>query len=155
MKRVSSQKLLAIIVTDHLKWEQHVSCCICSKSSYRLNFPRIVKRSGASASYLLYYYETPSPFIGIRFRNRIRTPLHVKRLTIDKLSNRLIGNNFFHKISQPANCLNHLLPPELPVDNIGNLYTRDRLSSITCTTELFRWSSILYGLSIYHIIKFS
>ena len=47
IERVNSSKLLGVIISDNLKWDEHVSY-ICQKGSKRLYFIRVLKRSGVS-----------------------------------------------------------------------------------------------------------
>ena len=53
--RVKSFKLLGVIVTDKLNWDNNTSL-ICSKAGKRLHFLKLLKRSGLKTDDLLYYY---------------------------------------------------------------------------------------------------
>ena len=53
--RVESFKLLGLMVTDKLNWNDNTSL-ICSKASKRLHFLKLLKRTAMSTSDLLYYY---------------------------------------------------------------------------------------------------
>ena len=56
VERVSRYKILGVTVSSNLKWEDHVAN-ITSKASQRLWFLKKLKRAGASADDMVYYYQ--------------------------------------------------------------------------------------------------
>ena len=52
IERVKSSKLLGVIISDDLGWEEHVNY-ICEKGSKRLYFIRVLKRSGVESNDLV------------------------------------------------------------------------------------------------------
>jgi len=56
VERVSRYKILGVTVSSNLKWEDHVAN-ITSKASQRLWFLKKLKRAGAFADDLVYYYQ--------------------------------------------------------------------------------------------------
>jgi len=56
VKRVSQFKLLDIIVSDKLKWNDNVAN-ICFKMNKRLHFLKQLKRAGTSTNDLMFFYQ--------------------------------------------------------------------------------------------------
>ncbi len=54
--RVTSFKLLGVIITDNLSWENHVNA-VCAKAGTRLHFLKLLKRSSVTVNDLLQYYK--------------------------------------------------------------------------------------------------
>jgi hypothetical protein len=57
VKQVTSFKLLGVVITSNLPWEEHVSA-ICVKANKRLQFLKLLKRSGVTTADLLHYYKS-------------------------------------------------------------------------------------------------
>lgn len=55
--RVTSFKLLGLIITDNLSWENHVNA-VCAKAGTRLHFLKLLKRSSVTFDDLLHYYKS-------------------------------------------------------------------------------------------------
>lgn len=55
IERVSSYKLLGVIVSNNLSWDEHINF-ICSKANKRLHFLKLLKRSRMSPEDMLQYY---------------------------------------------------------------------------------------------------
>ena len=53
--RVKTFKLLGVHVSDDLKWSHYIDA-ICSKAAYRLNFLKLLMRSGALLENLVCFY---------------------------------------------------------------------------------------------------
>ena len=54
--RVTSFKLLGVIITDNLSWENHVNA-VCAKAGTRLHFLKLLKRSSVTFDDLLQCYK--------------------------------------------------------------------------------------------------
>ena len=52
--RVTSFKLLGLIITDNLSWENHVNA-VCAKAGTHLHFLKLLKRSSVTFDDLLHY----------------------------------------------------------------------------------------------------
>ena len=145
--RVTSFKLLGVIITDNLSWENHVNA-VCAKAGTRLHFLKLLKRSSVTFDDLLQYYkaiirpviEYACPVwqsgLTVEQRGRLesiqRRALHIISGSLDyelncviydieTVSARLdnLTRSFFNRISGSGDCLNYLLPPERPAEVIN------------------------------------
>jgi Domain of unknown function (DUF1891) len=57
VERVTSFKLLGIIIANNLNWDQHVAS-IYAKANKRLHFLKLLKRSSVTVDDLLQYYKS-------------------------------------------------------------------------------------------------
>ena len=57
IERVSSFKLLGVIISSTLKWDEHVAM-ICSKTASKMHFLKIIRREGISQADALCFYMT-------------------------------------------------------------------------------------------------
>ena len=57
IERVSSFKLLGVIISSTLKWDEHVAM-ICSKTASKMHFLKIIRRAGISQADALCFYMT-------------------------------------------------------------------------------------------------
>ena len=175
--RVTSFKLLGLIITDNLSWESHVNA-VCAKAGTRLHFLKLLKRSSVSFDDLLHYYksiirpviEYACPVwqsgLTIAQRGRLesiqRRALHIISGSLDyelncalcdieTISSRLdnLTRSFFKRISCPADCLNHLLPSERPSKVVDRLRNANNLPGILCRTERYRKSFLPHALQFY------
>ena len=174
---VASFKLLGIIITNNLSWDDHISA-ICIKANKRLHYLKLLKRSSATVDDLLHYYtsvirpvvEYACPVwqscITCEQRNRIES---IQRRAIKLISNcddydfycvvynieplhiRLdnLARSFFYRICNESDCLHCILPPKRPDELISRLRKADVLPGIICRTERFLNSFIPYALRCY------
>ena len=132
--RVTSFKLLGVIITDNLSWENHVNA-VCAKAGTRLHFLKLLKRSSVTFNDLLQYYkaiirpviEYACPVwqsgLTVEQRSRLesiqRRALHIISGSLDyepncvlydieTISARLdnLTRSFFKRISGSDDCLN-------------------------------------------------
>jgi hypothetical protein len=177
IERVTSFKLLGITVMNNMSWENHVSA-ICAKSSKRLHFLTILKRSAVSPTDLLQFYKCV-----IRPVIEYACPVWQSSLTSDQsdrlesvqrralkiiynssdyelmcalhsvepISVRLdsLARTFFIRVSRPDDCLNRLLPAERSEDILNRLRQPNRLPFAICRTNRFLKSFLPYSLSNY------
>jgi hypothetical protein len=161
--RVTSFKLLGVIIADNLNWEHHVNA-ICAKAGNRLHFLKLLKRSSVTLDDLLQYYKSViRPVIeyacpvwqsGLTIEQRCRLEsiqrraLHIMSGSLDyelncalydvePISVRLdnLTKSFFKRISSPNDCLNYLLPSERPAEVVNRLRQPSKLPGIICRTE--------------------
>ena len=65
IERVSSFKLLGLIITSTLKWDDHVAA-ICSKTASRMHFLKLIRRACINQEDALSFYTTViRPILGI------------------------------------------------------------------------------------------
>jgi ribonuclease P/MRP protein subunit RPP40 len=177
IQRVSSFRLLGVIVMNTLCWDEHVTS-ICSKASKRLYFLKLLKKSSLSSDDLLHYYKYV-----IRSVIEYACPVWQSGLTneqLDKLENiqrraiRIIsGSNdyefncviysielisvrldnlsrkFFTKICRPSDCLRTILPAERDVTYTQRLRRVTKYPEISGRTERYINSFIPYALANY------
>jgi len=175
--RVTSFKLLGVVITDNLSWENHVSA-ICAKAGCRLHFLKLLKRSSVTRDDLLQYYksiirpviEYACPVwqsgLTIEQRGRLesiqRRALHIMSGSLDyelncalydieTISVRLdnLTKTFFNRISSPGDYLNYLLPGERPAEIVNKLRHPNKLDGIICKTERYFKSFLPYALRNY------
>jgi hypothetical protein len=175
--RVTSFKLLGIIITDNLSWENHVNA-VCAKAGTRLHFLKLLKRSSLTFDDLLLYYKSiirpvieyacPVWQSGLTLdqRGRLesiqRRALHIISGSLDYELNcalydietvdtrlDILSRQFFVRISNSADCLNHLLPPERPAEVIESLRRANKLPGILCRTARYSKSFLPHALNNY------
>ena len=175
--RVTSFKLLGVIIADNLNWENHVDA-ICAKAGNRLHFLKLLKRSSVTLDDLLQYYKSViRPVIEyacpvwqsgltVEQRGRLesiqRRALHIISGSLDyelncglhdiePISVRLdnLTRSFFKRISRRDDCLNYLLPSERPAEVVDRLRQPDKLPGIICRTERYFKSFLPHALNNY------
>jgi hypothetical protein len=57
VEQESSFKLLGVVITNNLQWEEHATS-ICAKVNKRLHFLKLLKRAGVTTADLLQYYKS-------------------------------------------------------------------------------------------------
>jgi hypothetical protein len=62
VEQVSSFKLLGVVITNNLQWEEHVTT-ICAKANKRLHFLKLLKCAGVTTADLLQYYIVIRPVV--------------------------------------------------------------------------------------------
>jgi len=175
--RVTSFKLLGLIITDNLSWENRVNV-VCAKAGTRLHFLKLLKRCLVTFDDLLHYYKSViRPVIeyacpvwqsGLTMdqRGRLesiqRRALHIISSStdyelncalcdIETISIRLdnLTMSFFKRISNPADCLNHLLPSQRLAEVNDRLRYANKLPGVLCRTERYRKSFLPHVLNSY------
>jgi hypothetical protein len=177
VERVSSFKLLGVIITNNLRWDEHITL-ICSKANKRLHYLKLLKRCSVSADDLLNYYKSV-----IRPTIEYACPVWQSGLTkeqcdrLESLQRRalqIISNSndyemycamyniepivfrldnlaraFFYKICNDSDCINYLLPRKRPSEFLDRLRQAASLPGILCRTNRFYNSFIPYALDHY------
>jgi hypothetical protein len=177
IERVSSFKLLGVVIDDNLKWNSHVHQ-ICSKANKRIFFLKLLKRSGMSTEDLLYYYKSI-----IRSVVEYACPVWQSGLTADQkhqieniqkrslaiitgtrddyqlaccnydlqfLVSRLedLARGFFNKISVESDCINFLIPAE-PAGKNRDLRSSHAHNQFYCKSNRFGNSFIPFAVNNY------
>ena len=177
IERVSSFKLLGVIIDDNLKWNSHVDK-ICTRASQRLYFLKLLKRSGMPADDQLFYYKTiirpvieyASPVwqsgLTISQRNQIEQvqkralkiisgstdyDMSCCNFNIEYLTTRLqtIARTFYNKIAQPNDCINFLLPTSANIEHHHTL-RHSKPTNFYCRTNRFYSSFIPYAINNFN-----
>ena len=79
IERVSSFKLLGVIISSTLKWDEHAAM-ICSKTASKMHFLKIIRRAGISqADALCFYMTVIRPVLG--YTCPVWHSMHTKKLT--------------------------------------------------------------------------
>ena len=175
--RVDSFKLLGIIITSNLSWEEHVSA-IHAKACKRLHFLKLLKRSSLSSQDLLQYYKTVvrsvieyacpvwQSSLTMEQRNRLESiqrrairiisgssdyELYCTIYGIEPLAVRLdeLTKCMFNRICRPTDCLHSILPSSRSHAVLSRLRHYRRFSNVLCRTERFAKSFLPYSLSCY------
>ena len=175
--RVHSYKLLGLLVSDTLKWNDHVSL-ICSKAATRLHFLRLMKRAAMSTDDLIYYYQSvvrPVTEYACVVWNSSLTKGQIKQLesiqrravkiifgndaskvaealdTLPTLSERRnqLTRQFFTGIMATSSCLHHLLPSKRDQNVTSKLRNAKEYMPPFARTERYRKSTIVYALNNY------
>lgn len=175
--RVTSFKLLGVVVTDTLSWEDHVTM-ICAKANKRLYSLKLLKRSGVTTTDLAQYYMSV-----IRPVLEYACPIWQSSLTAeqrDSLENiqrralRIITNScdyelqcvildiepfyvrtdnltrsFFNKVQCESDCIHNLLPTERSNIFLSKLRCVNVLPYINCRTNRFYKSFVPHSLRNY------
>ena len=177
IERVRSSKLLGLLVTDSLKWNEHVSS-LCSKAAQRLHFLQQLKRAALSPEDLLYYYQSvvrPVTEYACAVWHTSLNKEQTKMLesiqkralkivfggdidgqsqalqTMPSLQERRdqLTENFFVSLLSPSSCLHDLIPAKRNNDVTNKLRFAKLHSTPYARTEHYKNSTILYGLTHY------
>jgi len=176
VERVSTYKLLGVVVSSNLKWEDHVSA-ITSKAARRIWFLKKLKRAGASVEDLAYYYqavirpvmEYASPVWHSNLtKGQTKTLEDVQRravqiihgnipydeachlLNILPLADRRLElcRTLFQQIMRDdTHVLHYLLPPRRDTQLTGRLRSSRAHPTVYARTSHFKNSFILHGLN--------
>lgn len=169
IERVESFKLLGLMITDKLTWNDNTSL-ICSKASKRLHFLKMLKRSGMPTTDLLYYYTAvirPVLEYGSVIWHASITNEQSRQIdSIQRRAERIIGTSecvgkltplkerreqhtkkFFDEILQPDNCLHDLIPTVRDGDVIDRLRHTNPLPVPFARTERYKKSFLVNALS--------
>jgi ribonuclease P/MRP protein subunit RPP40 len=163
VKQVTSFKLLGVVITNNLLWEQHVTT-ICAKVNKRLNLSKLLKRAGVTTADLLQYYESvirpvveyacPVRQSGLTIAQRDRLE-SLQRHAIKMITNsndyelqcalygiQLIGvrldslaRSIFNRIRNNHDCLHYLIPNQRSIDLLC-IGCDNRILFLTSCTEL-------------------
>jgi len=175
--RIHSYKLLGLLVSDTLKWNDHVSS-ICSRAATRLHFLKLMKRAAMSTDDLIYYYQTvvrPVTEYACVVWNSSITKGQIKQLeSIQRRAVKIIFSNDSSKVAQALNtlpslaerrnqltrqfftgimatssCLHHLLPSKRDQNVTSKLRNAKEYMLPFARTERYRKSTIVYALNNY------
>lgn len=175
--RVDSFKLLGVIVSNTLNWEEHVAAT-CVKANKRLHFLKLLKRSSMSPTDLLQYYKTIIRSV-IEYacpvwqssltadqRNRLESiqrravriisgssdyELYCVLYELEPIAVRLdrLAQTTFLRLCNPSDCLHRLIPVRQSTETLDKLRYKSQLSNFFCRTERFKNSFLPYALSHY------
>jgi len=171
LERVTSFKLLGVIISDTLKWDDYITS-ICSKAAKRLHFLKLLKRSGIATDDLLYYYTSvvlPVLEYGsiIWHANITEEQIHqlesIQRRAVriidpgesDKKLQPLVerrevlSKRFFNSLMQPSNCLHNILPAPRNRITTEKLRHANNYPTPFAKTERFKRSFIVHAMANY------
>ena len=170
IERVEAFKLLGLMVTDTLTWNDNTSL-ICSKASKRLHFLKLLKRSGTTTTYLLYYYTAVIrpvlEYCSVVWHASITAEQSRQIDSIQRRAVRIIGvsecasqqltplkerrNNqakkFYNALLRPDSCLHNLIPADRDRDTIDRLRHALRLPVPFPKTERYKRSFLINALT--------
>ena len=177
VERVSTYKLLGVVVGSNLKWEDHVSA-ITYKAARRIWFLKKLKRAGASAEDLAYYYQEVIRPVMMEYaspvwhsnltKGQTRALEDVQRravqiingnvaydeacrlLNIPPLADRRLElcRTLFQQIMRDdTHVLHYLLPPKRDTQLTGRLRSSRTYPTVYARTGHFKNSFILHGLN--------
>jgi len=169
IERVESFKLLGLMITNTLTWNDNTSL-IYSKACKRLHFLKLLKRSGISTTDLLYYYTAvirPVLEYGSVVWHASITNKQSRQIdSIQRRAERIIGVNecaakltplkerrehqtrkFFDTMLQPDNCLHNLIPAARDRDPIDRLRQTNPLPIPFARTVRYQKSFLINALS--------
>jgi len=173
IERVRSFKLLGLMVTEKLNWNDNTAL-ICSKASKRLHFLKLLKRSAMPTSDLLYYYTAvirPVLEYGSVVWNTSITNKQSRQIdSIQRRAQMIIGVNecagkltplkkrreqqskkFFNSLLQPDNCLHDLIPTSRNRDAIDKIRQTNPLPILFARTERYKRSFLVNALANYQL----
>lgn len=174
IERVTSFKLLGVILSNDLCWHDHVET-ICLKAGKRLHYLSLLKRSSVPEAELVLYYksvvrpvlEYACPIWQTNLSKEQRDMIEKvqkRALTIingsgdyllqcasydmEPMSVRLnrLTESFYERICKPQDCLNWLLPPVRPTDVTNRLRHSNNYPLPRCRTERFKSSFLPFCL---------
>jgi hypothetical protein len=178
IERVTSFKLLGIIIDNNLKWDSHINS-ICSKASSRLHFLVQLKRNGASVDDMVHFYQTViRPVLEYAcpaWHTSLTAEQHNKLESIQKRALKIIYGQsshydeicqtyaheklidrrvvlcktFFNSITNINSCLNYLLPQTRTSDAVQRLRKPNYLIADIPRTTRFQKSFLIHALNNY------
>jgi len=177
IERVTTFKLLGLIVNNALKWNDHVSA-ICSKASKRLHFLKLLKRAAMSTDELLHYYQTVIrpvlEYACVVWHSSLTKGQTAQLESIQRRAIKIIHNNdknlvsqtldklssladrrdelcrlFFNKLVHPDSCLHELLPEKRNCDVTIKLRHAKKFILPRTRTERFKKSAVIHALNNY------
>ena len=174
--RVTSFKLLGLVISSTLKWDDHVAS-ICSKTASRLHFLKILRRACINQSDAICFYTTVIRPI-LEYACPVWHSMLTKKLTsaiesqqiramriifgdiryeealelagISTLQDRRenLTRKFFLSICHPDSCLYYLLPaPSRDNEIVLRLRTSKKYPVPYCKTKRFQMSFLPYSLN--------
>jgi len=169
IERVEAFKLLGLMITDSLTWNDNTSL-LCSKANKRLHFLKLLKRSGISTTDLLYYYTAVIrpvvEYSAVVWHASITAEQSRQIDSIQRRAERIIGTNectgklaplkerrdqqtrkFFETLLHPDNCLHDLVPAARDSGATGRLRQTIPLSIPFARTERYKRSFLINALS--------
>ena len=173
IERVKSFKLLGLIVTDRLNWNDNTSL-ICSKASKRLHFLKLLKRSAMPTSDLLYYYTAViRPVLeygSVVWQASITNKQSRQINSIQRRAERIIGikecagkltplkkrreqqaRKFYQTLLQPDNCLHDLIPAARNSVVLDKIRQTNPLPVPFARTERYKKSFLVNALSTFQL----
>ena len=174
IERVSSFKLLGVIISSTLKWDEHVAM-ICSKTASKMHFLKIIRRAGISQADALCFYMTvirpvleyACPVWHSMLTKKLSSSIESQQIRamriiygdvkyeevlvtagIPTLHDRreMLTSNFFRSIRQPSSCLHHLMPARRRTETVSRLRAAVEYSIPFCRTKRFQTSFLPYSL---------
>ena len=174
IERVTSFKLLGVILSNDLCWHDHVET-ICLKAGKRLHYLSLLKRSSVpEAELVLYYKSVVRPVLEYacpiwqtnlskeqrdmieKVQKRALTIIHgssdyllqCASYDMEPMSVRLnrLTESFYERICKPQDCLNWLLPSVRPTDVTNRLRHSNNYPLPRCRTERFKSSFLPFCL---------
>jgi hypothetical protein len=169
IERVKSYKLLGLMITDKLNWNDNTSL-ICSKASKRLHFLKLLKRSAMPTTDLLYYYTAvirPVLEYGSVVWHASITDKQSRQInSIQRRAEKIIGVNqcagkltplkkrreqqsrkFFNTLLQPDNCLHDIIPTVRDRDVLDKIRQTNSLPVPFARTERYKRSFLVNALA--------
>ena len=173
--RVTSFKLLGLVISSTLKWDDHVAS-ICSKTASRLHFLKILRRACINESDALCFYTTVIRPI-LEYACPVWHSMLTKKLTsaiesqqiramriifgdikykealelagISTLQDRRenLTRKFFLSICHPDSCLYYLLPAPRDNEIVLRLRTSKKYPVPHCKTRRLQMSFLPYSLN--------
>jgi hypothetical protein len=176
VERVVTFKLLGIVISNKLRWDDHVST-IYEKANKRLHYLKLLKRSSVTVDDLVQFYKSVvrpvveyacpvwQSSLTAEQRNRLEsiqrramklifnsddnsfyTLYNIEPINI-RLDN--LAKSFFHRICNTNDCIHYLLPSKRPEELLLRLRQPDTFPGILCRTEKFLKSFIPNSLRRY------
>jgi hypothetical protein len=177
IERVTTFKLLGLIVNNALKWNDHVSA-ICTKASKRLHFLKLLKRAAMSTDEQLHYYHTVIrpvlEYACVVWHSSLTAGQTAQLESIQRRAVKIIFSNdknlvsqtldqlssladrrdelcrlFFNKMAHPDSCLHELLPKKRNCDAMMKLRCANKFVLPRTRTERFKKSAVIHALNNY------
>ena len=177
IERVSSFKLLGLIITSTLKWDDHVAA-ICSKTASRMHFLKLIRRACINQEDALSFYTTvirpileyACPVWHSMLTKKLSSTIESQQIRamriiygdlkydealaiagISTLHDRRekLTRDFFHAIQQPSSCLHHLLPARRNSETVSKLRSAPDYPVPQCKTKRFQTSFLPFSLKKY------
>ena len=170
---VNSYKLLGLMITDKLSWNDNTAL-ICSKASKRLHFLKLLKRAAMPTSDLLYYYTAvirPVLEYGSVVWHASITDKQSRQInSIQRRAEKIIGVNecagkltplkkrreqqsrkLFKTLLQPDNCLHDLIPAARNRDALDKIRQTNPLPVPFARTERYKRSFLVNALANFQL----
>ena len=178
IERVSSFKLLGVVISNDLKWHKHVEY-ICAKAGKRLHFLKLLKRASLPRDDLLYFYKSVIRPV-VEYASAVwHTSINKEQCaSIERIQTRALriiysntdaddarisanlesldqrrsklSHKLFNSMSNSNNCLHHLLPNKRDTVVINRLrHSHSQYEQIRARTTRYQNSFLPYALRHY------